>query len=203
MRCNRRDRGGSRAAASGRPELKEQINELDRFLRGPLRRTPFVHQVFEGGMPVCIPEVDDAFLESIAASGAHERFMRQMNYRSIIAVPFSRRSTIAVSTPASANSAASISPVGPAPAITTPCSCNCGLHLRVCSAQVGDYTRRPGACGKLRVVLYNEGGEARISSENRREAQVLKMYSGKSKSSRTDPPRKTSASFGMRISLVT
>ena len=75
------------AAASGRPELKEQLNELERLMHGPMRRTPFAHQVFEGGQPVCIPEADEAFLESISVSAAHDRFMRQMNYRSIIAVP--------------------------------------------------------------------------------------------------------------------
>src|SRR5690348_3282908 len=50
------------AAASGRPELKEQL------------RAPFARQVFGGGEPVCIPEVDEAFLESIAVSAAHGRF---------------------------------------------------------------------------------------------------------------------------------
>src|SRR5882724_9251692 len=41
-----------------------------------------------------------------------------------------RRSTMAISTPANANSPANISPVGPAPAITTACSVIDTLPLR-------------------------------------------------------------------------
>ena len=42
-----------------------------------------------------------------------------------------RRSTIATSTPANANSPASISPVGPPPAITTACSCHFAAPISV------------------------------------------------------------------------
>src|SRR5918992_4351061 len=73
-----------------------------------------------------------------------------------------RRSTIATSTPANANSPANISPVGPPPAITTACSVIATLrpytattthafrcpHFRRFWLAAGDYAARPGACRK-------------------------------------------------------
>ncbi len=75
------------ATASARPELNEQLKEVDRFLHGPMRRTPFVRQVFERGKSVCVAEIDEDHLQSISVSDAHEVFMRRMNYRSIVGVP--------------------------------------------------------------------------------------------------------------------
>src|SRR5919108_343554 len=69
-----------------------------------------------------------------------------------------RRSTIATSTPANANSPANISPVGPAPAIATACSviaplrpaspASLSFHFRRFWPAAGDYAARPGACRK-------------------------------------------------------
>src|SRR6187455_3461966 len=67
-----------------------------------------------------------------------------------------RRSTTATSTPASASSPASISPVGPPPAITTSCSVNPALPSLPASA--GDSTTRPGSCRKPQGARYAGGG---------------------------------------------
>lgn len=75
------------ASASAPPELADELKEVDRFLHAPMRRTPFVRQVFESGESVCVPDAGEEFLQSISVSAAHERFMRRMHYRSVIGVP--------------------------------------------------------------------------------------------------------------------
>lgn len=84
------DEGGDlylAAAASAQPEAAETLNEAERFVRGPMAREPLVRQVLERGEPVCFPQVDPDTLRSLAVSPAHERFMRRLQYRSLIAVP--------------------------------------------------------------------------------------------------------------------
>src|SRR5256885_6201424 len=89
-----------------------------------------------------------------------------------------RRSTMATSTRANASSPASISPVGPPPAITTACPVIATLrpdtstttdafrssHFRRRGLAADDYAAPPGACGKPPCAVYIGGGEERITS---------------------------------------
>lgn len=75
------------AVAGARPELAEPVKEVERFFHGPMRRTPFVQQVLESGKALCVPQVDEQFIQTFAVTPAHERFIRRMNYRSVVAVP--------------------------------------------------------------------------------------------------------------------
>jgi GAF domain-containing protein len=75
------------AASSADPQVAETLAEAERFIHGPMRRTPLVREVIESGESVCIPLLDDERLKLIALSPAHERFMRRIGYRSIVVVP--------------------------------------------------------------------------------------------------------------------
>src|ERR1700674_3951916 len=74
-----------------------------------------------------------------------------------------RRSTMATSTPASASSPATISPVGPPPAITTLCSVIRPPFPKVL-VSAGDSAARPGSCHKPQAVQYTENGKERVLS---------------------------------------
>src|SRR6185369_2601438 len=85
-----------------------------------------------------------------------------------------RRSTMATSTPASASSAASMSPVGPPPAITTEWRLTMPLFPSLlCESfriqhshrdYVDDYAARPEACRKPPAAVYTGSGEEGASS---------------------------------------
>src|SRR5918996_1444775 len=89
-----------------------------------------------------------------------------------------RRSTTATSTPANASSPASISPVGPPPAITTACSVIATLrpytsttthafrcpHFRRFWLAAGDYAAHPGACRKPPWSVQIVRGEERVTA---------------------------------------
>lgn len=83
------DDGGLRlaAAASACRESAESLQEAERFVHGPMRRTPLVKQVIDGGHAVIVPEVNEQYIESMSVSPAHARFMRRMKYRSLVVVP--------------------------------------------------------------------------------------------------------------------
>src|ERR1700693_2613749 len=72
-----------------------------------------------------------------------------------------RRSTMATSTPANANSPANISPVGPPPATTTACS---AILLNLRTKLRSQRRTERGACGKPRGALYIEGGKEWVLS---------------------------------------
>src|ERR1700674_4801326 len=74
-----------------------------------------------------------------------------------------RRSTMATSTPASASSPATISPVGPPPAITTLCSVIRPPFPKVL-VSAEDSAARPGSCHKPQAVQYTENGKERVLS---------------------------------------
>lgn len=75
------------ASASARSELEEPIEEAARFVQGPMRRMPLVQQVVERGEVLHVPVVDQEFIQNVAVSPAHERFMRRMQYRSLVVAP--------------------------------------------------------------------------------------------------------------------
>ncbi len=75
------------AAAAAQPKIANQLKEADRFMQGPMRRTPLVAQVLETGESLLVPEVDEQFIETSSVNAAYEQFMRRMNYRSLVIVP--------------------------------------------------------------------------------------------------------------------
>jgi GAF domain-containing protein len=75
------------AASSARPEAAKTLKEAERFIHGAFRRTPLVQQVLETSESVCIPQIDEESMRLIAVSPAHERFMRRLQYKSVVVVP--------------------------------------------------------------------------------------------------------------------
>lgn len=61
------------ASASAHSDPAPRLKEAERFIHGPMRRTPLVHQVIERGEPLCVPQVTDEFFP--------------LKYRSVIVVP--------------------------------------------------------------------------------------------------------------------
>jgi hypothetical protein len=74
---------------------------------------------------------------------------------------FPRRSTMATSTLAIANSPATIIPVGPPPAITTACPSISRISLIGCGFE-RDYEARPRPCCKSPCARYPNSGERRF-----------------------------------------
>lgn len=75
------------AASSAIPEAADVFQEAERFIRGPMRRPPLALEVLQSGKSVCMPDIDEAALHSIALNPAHARFMRKLKYRSIVVAP--------------------------------------------------------------------------------------------------------------------
>lgn len=76
------------AAAHRNEELTRHLVDAGRFLYGKERGVthPVVATVASRS-PLCIPDVDDAYLRRAAVNAEHEHFMRMMNYRSLMIVP--------------------------------------------------------------------------------------------------------------------
>ena len=75
------------AVSTGQSGARGALKAAERHLQGPMRRTPVVHEVLETGKTVCISHIDEETLRSLAVSAAHERFMRHLNYRSMVVAP--------------------------------------------------------------------------------------------------------------------
>src|SRR5687768_15645773 len=86
-----------------------------------------------------------------------------------------RRSTMATSTPANANSPASISPVGPPPAITTACSVIATLR----SASGHRLLRKPGGLeGLCRVAVGVDMNDLSLAKRPGVGERALELYAG-------------------------
>jgi hypothetical protein len=76
------------ASAHRDPDKQKALQEAGWHLRNGERLSAHVaRRVMRTGDPMLIAHVDDEFLKNYSTSAEHERFMRQMGYRSMMVVP--------------------------------------------------------------------------------------------------------------------
>lgn len=76
------------AAAHRNSEKTKDVEAAGWFVRhGDRLSVHTARQVMRTGDPLLVPHVDDTFLKAHATSGEHERYMRRMQYRSVMVVP--------------------------------------------------------------------------------------------------------------------
>ena len=76
------------ASAHADPELAKRLVGAERFLSSERRDvTHAVVRVIDSGRSLLVPRVDPAWIAANATSDAHQQFMREFEYRSLVIVP--------------------------------------------------------------------------------------------------------------------